>query len=90
MSELVRKKQISASELLEKAIELTERLDPMLNAIPIKHFDLAREYLKTNDNKGIFIGVPFLLKDLNNYLEGTVTTGDQESLKMLKPIIQVN
>ena len=70
--------------MLEKAIELTERLDPVLNAIPIKHFELARKYLKTNDNKGIFIGVPFLLKDLNNYLEGTVTTGAQGSLKMLK------
>ena len=84
LSELIRKKQISASELLEKAIELTERLDPVLNAIPIKHFDLAREYLKTNDNKGIFIGVPFLLKDLNNYLEGTVTTGGSRVLENVK------
>ena len=52
LSELVRKKQISASELLEKAIELTERLDPVLNAIPIKHFDLAREYLKPMTTRG--------------------------------------
>ena len=44
LSELIRKKQISASELLEKAIELTEKLDPVLNAVPIKHLDLAREF----------------------------------------------
>ena len=84
LSELIRTKQISASELLEKAIELTERLDPVLNAVPIKHFDLAREYLKANDNKGIFNGVPFLLKDLNNYLEGTVTSGGSRVLKNIK------
>ena len=81
LSELIRKKQISASELLEKAIELTEKLDPVLNAVPIKHLDLAREFSKTNDNKGIFNGVPFLLKDLNNYLEGTVTSGGSRVLE---------
>ena len=81
LSELIRKKQISASELLEKAIELTEKLDPVLNAVPIKHLDLAREFSKTNGNKGIFNGVPFLIKDLNNYLEGTVTSGGSRVLE---------
>jgi amidase/6-aminohexanoate-cyclic-dimer hydrolase len=84
LAELVRTKQISPSELLEKAIGLTEKLDPKLNAIPIKHFDLARENLKNQNNKGIFNGVPFLLKDLNNYLEGTVTSGGSRVLKNIK------
>ena len=84
LAELVRTKQISPSELLEKAIGLTEKLDPKLNAIPIKHFDLARENLKNQNNTGIFNGVPFLLKDLNNYLEGTVTSGGSRVLKNIK------
>ena len=84
LAELVRTKQISPSELLEKAIGLTEKLDPKLNAIPIKHFDLARENLKNQNNAGIFNGVPFLLKDLNNYLEGTVTSGGSRVLKNIK------
>ena len=46
LAELVRKKQISSAELLEVAIALTEKLDPKLNAVPIKHFELARENLK--------------------------------------------
>jgi amidase/6-aminohexanoate-cyclic-dimer hydrolase len=84
LAELVRTKQISSSELLEIAIGLTEKLDPKLNAIPIKHFDLARENLKNQNNTGIFNGVPFLLKDLNNYLEGTVTSGGSRVLKNIK------
>jgi len=81
LAELVRTKQISSAELLEVAISLTEKLDPKLNAIPIKHYDLARENLKNQKNSGIFNGVPFLLKDLNNYLKGTVTSGGSRVLE---------
>ena len=81
LAELVRTKQISSSELLEVAIALTEKLDPKLNAVPIKHFELARESLKNQTDSGIFNGVPFLLKDLNNYLKGTVTSGGSRVLE---------
>ena len=81
LAELVRTKQISSIELLEIAIALTEKLDPKLNAVPIKHFELARENLKNNTDSGIFNGVPFLLKDLNNYLKGTVTSGGSRVLE---------
>ena len=81
LAELVRTKQISSIELLEVAIALTEKLDPKLNAVPIKHFDLARKNLKNNTDSGIFNGVPFLLKDLNNYLKGTVTSGGSRVLE---------
>ena len=81
LAELVRTKQISSTELLEVAIALTEKLDPKLNAVPIKHFELARENLKNNTDSGIFNGVPFLLKDLNNYLKGTVTSGGSRVLE---------
>ena len=84
LAELVRTKKISPEELLDIAIGLTKKLDPKLNAIPIKHFDLARDNLKNQNNKGIFYGVPFLLKDLNNYLEGTVTSGGSRILKNVK------
>ena len=84
LAELVRTKKISPEELLDIAIGLTKKLDPKLNAIPINHFDLARDNLKNQNNKGIFYGVPFLLKDLNNYLEGTVTSGGSRILKNVK------
>ena len=81
LAELVRTKQISSSELLDVAIELTEKLDPKLNSVPIKHFELARENLKNEIDSGIFNGVPYLLKDLNNYLKGTVTSGGSRVLE---------
>ena len=81
LAELVRTKQISSTELLEVAIALTEKLDPKLNAVPIKHFEFARENLKKQIDIGIFNGVPFLLKDLNNYLKGTVTSGGSRVLE---------
>jgi len=81
LAELVRTKQISSTELLDVAIALTEKLDPKLNAVPIKHFELARENIKNQIDTGIFNGVPFLLKDLNNYLKGTVTSGGSRVLE---------
>ncbi len=84
LAELVRTKKISQSELLEIALNLTDILDPELNAIPIKHYELAREKAKLSTQDGIFNGVPFLLKDLNNYWENTVTSGGSRALENIK------
>ena len=58
LSELLQKKEVSAKELLEEAIFLTETLDPLINAVPQKHFELAMAQAETN-LKGPFFGVPF-------------------------------
>ena len=84
LAELIRTKQITSSELLEITIELTEKIDPIINAIPIKHYDLAREHAKNSKDNGLFFGVPFLLKDLNNNLEGTITSGGSRVLQNIK------
>ena len=81
LSELLKKKEVSAKELLEEAIFLTETLDPLINAVPQKHFELAKAQAET-DLKGPFFGVPFLLKDLHSSLEGTITSdGSRSSAK---------
>ena len=81
LSELLQKKEVSAKELLEEAIFLTETLDPLINAVPQKHFELAMAQVETN-LKGPFFGVPFLLKDLHSSLEGTITSdGSRSSAK---------
>mgnify|MGYP003313988275 FL=1 len=81
LSELLQKKEVSAKELLEEAIFLTETLDPLINAVPQKHFELAMAQAETN-LKGPFFGVPFLLKDLHSSLEGTITSdGSRSSAK---------
>ncbi len=80
LAELVHRRQVSASELLEEAIRRVELLNPRLNAVTLQHFDLARQYLKNNKLKGPLAGVPFLLKDLGVQLAGTPTTGGSRSL----------
>ena len=62
-AQLVRSKDISASELVDAAIERAERLNPALNAIIHPLFEKARA-ASANRADGPFAGVPFLLKDI--------------------------
>jgi amidase len=73
LADLVRKKQVSAGELLDEAIARTTKVDPQINAVVVKHYDYAKKQLDKGLPDGPFTGVPFLLKDLD-LLQGTVTT----------------
>ncbi|MGH6704895.1 MAG: amidase, partial [Bradyrhizobium sp.] len=73
LADLVRKKQVSAGELLDEAIARTARVDPQINAVVVKHYDYARRQIDNGLPDGPFTVVPFLLKDLD-LLEGTRTT----------------
>lgn len=64
LAELVRHKQVQPSELVEEAISRIERLNPHLNAVVYKMYDLARAAANDPLPDGLFKGVPFLLKDL--------------------------
>lgn len=73
-------KEVSASEVLEAAIARAELVNPTLNAIVTKSFDLARLQTKNNlsndaskySNKGAFAGVPTFVKD-NTDVQGLPT-----------------
>src|SRR6516165_3515095 len=73
LAELVRKSEVSAAELLDEAIARTERVDPEINAVVVKHYDYARGQIDRGLPDGPFKGVPFLLKDLD-LRKGTRTT----------------
>src|SRR5213592_4441520 len=73
LAELVRKKQVSARELLDEAVARTIRVDPQINAVVVKHYDYAERQIDNGLPEGPFTGVPFMLKDLD-ILEGTRTT----------------
>ncbi|HYI28882.1 MAG TPA: amidase family protein, partial [Bradyrhizobium sp.] len=73
LADLVRKKQVSAQELLDEAIARTASVDPQINAVVVKHYDDAKRQIDKGLPDGPFTGVPFLLKDLE-LLEGTRTT----------------
>lgn len=64
LAELVRKRDVTPTELLEAAIERIDCNNPKLNAITYKAFDEARAAAAGALPDGLFKGVPFLIKDL--------------------------
>jgi amidase/6-aminohexanoate-cyclic-dimer hydrolase len=73
LAALVRRKDVSATELLDEAIARTEKIDPKINAVVVRHDDHARQQIARGLPEGPFTGVPFVLKDLE-LLQGTRTT----------------
>ena len=71
LADMVRKKQVSPSELLEEAIARTEATDPRFNFMAQKLYDYGRERIARGLPDGLFTGVPFLEKDLHMHIAGT-------------------
>jgi amidase len=63
-AELVRRKEVAASELVEAAIERIERLNPRVNAVVLRAYERARQAASAGPGDGLLAGVPYLLKDL--------------------------
>jgi amidase/6-aminohexanoate-cyclic-dimer hydrolase len=74
LGELVARGEVTPGELLDRAIARVEAVNPKINAVVLKHYDEARAQIAARPPAGPFAGVPFLLKDLNTALAGTVTT----------------
>jgi len=70
-ADLVRRKEVSPTEMVEAAIDRIERLNPELNAVITPLFDRAREAATAASIDAAFAGVPFLLKDIVAEYEGT-------------------
>jgi hypothetical protein len=60
LADLVRKKQVSAAELLDEAMARTASIDPRINAVVVKHGDFAKRQIDKGLPDGPFTGVPFL------------------------------
>ncbi len=72
-AELVRKREITALELVDAAIQRIDAVNPKLNAVVTFLFDRARKAARKPLSDGAFAGVPSLVKDLND-LKGTRNT----------------
>jgi amidase/6-aminohexanoate-cyclic-dimer hydrolase len=74
LAELIAKKQIAPMELLNAVRERVEATNAKLNAFCYLFFDKAEQQIKQGLPAGPFRGVPFALKDLGQYLAGTITS----------------
>jgi amidase/6-aminohexanoate-cyclic-dimer hydrolase len=70
LADLVARKQVTAAELLDAAIERIEALNPKLNAVVQKAYDDARGAIARGLPPGPLSGVPFLMKDLYAWQQG--------------------
>jgi amidase len=73
LADLVRRREISATELVESALSAIERLNPRLNAVVRVLADAARGKASNAIPDRPFCGVPFLLKDNGVSLSGVPT-----------------
>src|SRR5512139_1942655 len=85
LAELVRKKEVKPSELVEEAISRIERLNPQLNAVIYKMYELARKGASGDLPDGPFKGVPFLMKDIINAYAGVPLTNGSRFFKDFVP-----
>ena len=74
---LIDDRQVTPAELLALAQELTELKNEALNAIVQTFWELADKQLNELTN-GPFAGIPFLIKNLNQQVSGTVTTNSSK------------
>lgn len=66
LADLVRRKKVSADDLLEAAIQRVEARNPAINAVTMKLYDYAKQAIAAGLPDGPFRGVPFLMKDLTS------------------------
>jgi amidase len=81
LAELIRRKETSAAELLSWAIANAEAINPRINCLAHAHYDKARAQITAGLPEGPFRGVPFLIKDLNTELAGTITSAGSLAFK---------
>lgn len=77
----VKKREVSARELVEVAIECIEDINPRLNAVVSKRYDYARALADRAVPGALFAGVPFLLKDLGLEWDGFPATNGSSYFK---------
>lgn len=70
LADLVRRREVSAADLVDEAIRRAEAIDPSLHFLVHRRFERARAEATQVGTDGPFVGVPFLLKDLLAALAG--------------------
>lgn len=81
LAELVRKREVTANEIIETAINNMEQLNPRLNAVIGKMYDKARQAASKITCQEPFAGVPLLLKDIGQEIKGELITSGAKALQ---------
>ena len=82
LAQLVKNKEVHASELLRIALERTDKTNSKLNAVIIPMYEQAKQRTQ-QQSSGLFAGVPFLVKDLFQEYQGVPTSYGSNALKKI-------
>lgn len=81
LADLVHRREVSPHEVVETAITVIEKLNPQLNAVIHRLYDMGRQRAGEIDLNAPFAGVPFLLKELASSWQGAPLTNSSAYLK---------
>ena len=81
LADLIRRRQVSAVEVLDAAVERTAAANPRVNAVTLFMEAPARAAIAAGLPQGPLTGVPFLLKDLGAQVAGLPTTSGSRLFK---------
>ena len=81
LAQLIKSKQISATELVEESIRRIEEKNPKVNAVVFKAYDHARSRAAGPLPETPLSGVPFVIKDLSTQYEGFPVTNGSKLFK---------
>ncbi|HEY4908417.1 MAG TPA: amidase family protein, partial [Methylomirabilota bacterium] len=85
LAELIRRKEVTATEVLDVTIAAVEARNPEINAVICRLYDQGRAAVAAGLPTGPFSGVPYLLKDLGAHYQGAVTSGGAALFKDFVP-----
>lgn len=77
----IRRKEVSATEVVEDAIRKAEALQTQVGAIVTSDFDRALDKARAGQLSGPFAGVPFMVKDLDPYKGLPTRNGSRSGLR---------
>jgi amidase len=94
LATLISKKEIKKEEVLEASIQRAEKVNPFLNAIITKTYDLARRNSKIHSD-GFFSGIPTFIKDNEDVMgvptsHGSVAVQKNEAKNNSKLVQQIS
>jgi amidase len=84
LAALVRKGELTPIELVETAVATIEKLNPQLNAVIHKLYEMGRSVANEVDPNAPFAGVPFLLKELRTRWKDAPVTGSSYYLRNVR------
>lgn len=82
LARLVKNKEVTPTELVEKSFEQLEKVNPRLNAVTsVRKERVLEEALHVQLDGGIFSGVPMLLKNSSQSIKGELMTSGAKLMK---------